>query len=339
MTQINDAAAGSGPGFETRSGELSGRIVIVVNPVSGRHKRDVINRIAQKLRDPKRHVEIIESRGPGHICEIARTIVAQAILIAGGDGSVNEAVRGLLKRLNPRPLLGIIPQGSANILRYELALPTSVSGLVDIFLAGRIGHLHIGLANERPFTLMASAGFDAEVVKTVSKPLKQRIGRLAYVYTALKLVFGYKGDDIEVNTGDAIFLAKLIIVTKSKYYGGSFVLDRETSSTLPGLTLIAVSDVGFFSLLKLGIGLISGRLNGATLITRTPVRLAQLRSQREVATQIDGDQLGATPMVVSECSETLEVFMGSSGIVHLAECNRFRGRFGFCAHRRKPSIS
>jgi diacylglycerol kinase (ATP) len=313
VTQINHAIDGLEPGFETRSGELSGRIVIVVNPVSRRHKRDVINLIAQKLQDPKRHVEVIESHGPGHICEIARTVVAQAILIAGGDGSVNEAVRGLLKRLYPRPLLGIIPQGSANILRYELALPTSVSGLVDIFLGGRVGHLHIGLANERPFTLMASVGFDAEVVKTVSKPLKQRIGRLSYVYVALKLVFSYKGDDIEVKTGDETFLAKLIIVTKSKYYGGGFVLDRETSSIRPGLKLIAVSDVGFVSLLKLGIGLISGRLNDATLVKRMPVRLVQLRSRREVATQIDGDHLGATPMVISECSETLEVFMGSSG--------------------------
>jgi diacylglycerol kinase (ATP) len=339
VTQINRAAVGSEPGFETRSGELSGRIVIVVNPVSGKHKRDVINLIAQKLQDPKRHVEIIESHGPGHICEIARTSVAQAILIAGGDGSVNEAVRGLLKRLYPRPLLGIIPQGSANILRYELALPTSVSGLVDIFLGGRIGHLHIGLANERPFTLMASAGFDAEVVKTVSKPLKQRIGRLAYVCAALKLVFGYKGDDIEVKTGDEKFFAKLIIVTKSKYYGGSFVLDRETSVIRAGLTLIAVSDVGFVSLLKLGIGLISGRLNDGTQIRRMPVQLVQLRSRREVATQIDGEQFGATPMVISESSETIEVFMGSSGLVNLAEVNRFRGRFGFFGHRRKPLIS
>jgi diacylglycerol kinase (ATP) len=225
-------------------------------------------------------------------------------------------VRGLLERLNPRPLLGIIPQGSANMLRYELALPTSVSGLVDIFLGGRIGHLHIGMANERPFTLMASVGFDAEVVKTVSKPLKQRIGRLAYVYTALKLAFVYEGDDIEVITDDEIFFTKLVVITKSKYYGGHFVLDRETSAIRPGLKLIAVSDIGFVSLLKLGIRLISGRLKDAALIRRLPVRLVQLRSRRQVATQIDGDQLGTTPMVISECSETLHVFIGSRGITN-----------------------
>jgi hypothetical protein len=44
---------------------------------------DVINLIAQKFQDPKRHVEVIESHGPGRIFEIARTIVAEAILIAG----------------------------------------------------------------------------------------------------------------------------------------------------------------------------------------------------------------------------------------------------------------
>jgi diacylglycerol kinase family enzyme len=83
MTQINHATVGSEPGFETRSGELSGRIVIVVNPVSGKHKMDVINLMAQKFQDPKRHVEVTESHGPGHIFEIARTIVAEAIMIAG----------------------------------------------------------------------------------------------------------------------------------------------------------------------------------------------------------------------------------------------------------------
>jgi diacylglycerol kinase (ATP) len=155
-----------------------------------------------------------------------------------------------------------------------------------------------------------------------------------YVYTALKLAFVYKGDVIEVTTEDEIFFAKLIIVTKSKYYGGSFVLDRETSAIRSGLKLIAVSDIGFVSLLKLGIGLIGGRLNDAALVRRMPVRLVQLRSQREVATQIDGDQLGATPMVVSECSETLEVFIGSGGIANWAENNRFRGCFGFFGHRR-----
>jgi diacylglycerol kinase (ATP) len=60
---------------------------------------------------------------------------------------------------------------------------------------------------------MASVGFDAEVVKTVSMPWKRRIGRVAYVYAALKLAFCYKGGDIEVNTGDEIFSAKLVIAT------------------------------------------------------------------------------------------------------------------------------
>jgi diacylglycerol kinase family enzyme len=90
VNQIKNAAIGPEPGVENRSAELSGRIVIVVNPVSGKHtgkhKRDVINRIAEMLQNPTRDVEVIESDGLGDICEIARTVVAQAILIAGGMG-------------------------------------------------------------------------------------------------------------------------------------------------------------------------------------------------------------------------------------------------------------
>jgi diacylglycerol kinase family enzyme len=294
------------------AGDLSGRIAILMNPVSGTHQKDVVRLIAQNLQGPRRNVEVMETRAPGHIREIARTLAAQAILVAGGDGSVNEAVRGLLERPRPRPVLGIIPQGTASVLGYELGLPASAAGLAGVFLENRIGHLHIGLANGRPFVLMASAGFDAEVVKTVSLSLKEKIGGLAYVYAAAKACLRHDAGDIEVQTDQGAFLAKSVIITNAKHYGGNFVIDRNMSAVRPGLSLIAVSDVGLVSVLKLGLCLICGRLDSADIIRRMPVRRVRLRSRREIATQVDGDLLGSTPMVVSEGTDTIEVFIPSS---------------------------
>jgi diacylglycerol kinase family enzyme len=145
--RIGCGTGGSKPGADVCPGQLSGRIVIVANPGAGKHDRNTINFIAEKMRRRECRVEVIESQGAGHIGEIARTIDARAILIAGGDGSINEAIAGLLKRSRPRPLLGIIPQGTANVLGHDLGLPSSPSDLADVFLRGRIAPLHLGLAN------------------------------------------------------------------------------------------------------------------------------------------------------------------------------------------------
>jgi len=64
-------------------------------------------------------------------------------------------------------------------------------------------------------------------------------------------------------------------------------------------------------LITLAAELLMGKLGDSSLVERMPARGVQLRSQREIATQIDGDQLGTTPLEVSECPETIEVFVGS----------------------------
>jgi diacylglycerol kinase (ATP) len=307
--RIGCEAGGSDPGPDVCPGQFRGRIVVVTNPGAGRHDRNTVNLIAERMRRHDCRVEVVESHGAGHIGEIARTAVAEAVLIAGGDGSINEAVGGLLKRSRPRPVLGIIPQGTANVLGHDLGLPRGPSDLAEVFLRGRVRPLHIGLANGNPFVLMASAGFDAEVVGRVDKRLKRLTGRFAYAYAAIRAAFGYNNYDVEVTTRDAKFLAKLVIVTNSKYYGGNFVLDKETSALAPGMKLIFARDLSILNLMTLAAELLMGKLGESSLVERMPARGVQLRSQREIATQIDGDLLGTTPVVISECPETIEVFV------------------------------
>jgi len=308
--RIDCAAGDSGPGSDVRSGQFARRVVVVANPGAGRHDRNTVNFIAERLRGHDCRVEVVESHAAGHIGEIACAADAEAILIAGGDGSINEAVGGLLKRPRPRPVLGVIPQGTANVLCHDLGLPSSPSELADVFLRGRVRPLHIGLANGNPFVLMASAGFDAEVVGRVDQRLKRLTGRFAYAYAAIKVAFGYKNYDMEVTTRDAKFLAKLAIVSNSKYYGGKFLIDNETSALTPGMKLIFARNLSVMSLITLAAELLMGKLGDSSLIERMPARGVQLRSRHAIATQIDGDLLGTTPMVISECPDTIEVFVG-----------------------------
>ena len=285
----------------------SGLTTIVANPTAGHHEKKAIASIAQRLRDAGREVEIVETDRTGSLREFARTCDARTLLVAGGDGSVNEAVTGLLERAEPRPVLGIIPQGTANILGAELGLPGDVEGLVDVFLNFRLGRLHLGLANGRPFVLMASVGFDAEVVRTVSLPLKRKIGKWAYVLAALKLCLQRRLENVEVRVGEEVFDAKLVVVTNSKFYGGQFVIDKEASVLRPGLSVVALPHVDIASLLWLGFLVAFGDASRTKLVRRMPAQRVEVRSRIAVATQVDGDALGITPILISKCPDTIEV--------------------------------
>ncbi|WBJ99756.1 diacylglycerol/lipid kinase family protein [Methylocystis parvus] len=283
--------------------------VIVVNPDAGGERRRLAEAVTAALAARGRRVVVETAIHRGHIRQTAESVRAGALLVAGGDGSVNEAVRGLLARPGPRPKLGVVPQGTVNVLAQELRLPKDGAALAEIFLRGATKPLYVGLANGRPFTLMASAGLDAEVVKTVDigrKRLKRHLGRLAYALAAAKIFARGGFPDIEAETDAGALRAKCVVVAKSRYYGGNYVIDASADVTRPGLSLVALTEVSPRAALALFRYVATGRLDEAGCVKRLAIRKATLRGAG--AAQIDGDYLGPAPVEICEAEETLDVF-------------------------------
>jgi diacylglycerol kinase (ATP) len=292
--------------------ELSGRIVILANPAAGRRNRAALSRLAAALTAATRQVDVSESPGPGDIRRLARDVDADCLLVAGGDGSVNEAVVGLLERPGARPVLGVVPQGTVNILARELGLPHDMAALARAYLANRRGKLHLGLANDRPFVLMASVGLDAEVVHALRPELKRVIGRAAYLIEAMRLALR-KGPLLEIETDAGLVAAKLAVFTKSSRYGGEFVIARNSRVLTPGLRLVALREVGPLALCRLGFFMMLGRMEDSGLVATIETRHAHVRAPVPVATQVDGDPLGVTPLLVREAEETLDILLPFEG--------------------------
>lgn len=280
--------------------------LIAVNPDAGGARLGIAAAVAEGLRAHGRRVVVEEAARPGQIRHLAENAPAGALLVAGGDGSINEAVRGLLSRQGPRPQLGVIPQGTVNVLWRELGLPRDGGALADIFSRGATKQLHVGRANGRPFTLMASAGLDAAVVAALDPALKQRIGRLAYAAAAARILASGDFPEVEAQTDAGDLRAKCVIVANASYYGGSFVIDREADVTQPGLRLVALTEISpraTFALLRY---FASGRVDAAGCVRKLAVRRVALRGAGVVA-QIDGDFLGPAPIEICEARQTLEI--------------------------------
>ena len=117
------------------------------------------------------------------------------MIVSGGDGTINEALQGLVGR---RVRLAIWPRGTANVVGRELQLPRQIERLADIVAAGETRRIHVGCATientgeRRYFLLMAGIGIDAAIVDCVRPALKKRVGEAAFWYSGLETFARWK---------------------------------------------------------------------------------------------------------------------------------------------------
>ena len=108
---------------------------------------------------------------------------AELIFVWGGDGTVQRCIDALA---GTTAALAVIPAGTANLLAGNLQIPADLTSAVRIGLHGRRRRLDTGSVNGEHFAVMAGAGLDARMIKDAGRRMKDRAGRLAYVYTAAK---------------------------------------------------------------------------------------------------------------------------------------------------------
>ena len=133
-------------------------------------------------------------RAAGHSIEVrvtlekgdARRFVAEAgevylLIAAGGDGTVNEVVHGLMDLSRAaRPVLGVVPLGTANDFAIGCGIPRDPEEALTLCMEGEGAPVDVGKANEHWFLNAASIGFGAEVTASTPPELKRLLGQAAY---------------------------------------------------------------------------------------------------------------------------------------------------------------
>jgi lipid kinase YegS len=137
---------------------------------------------------------VTQQRAVGHTIEVmvtsekgdARRFAAEAgevdlLIAAGGDGTVNEIVHGLMDLPTAaRPALGVVPLGTANDFATGCGIPHDPEQALALCMEGKKVPIDVGKANEHWFVNAASGGFGAEVTATTPPELKRLLGPAAY---------------------------------------------------------------------------------------------------------------------------------------------------------------
>lgn len=198
---------------EEPSTTRSARHWLILNPTSG--TVDHIEQIRHLATD--RGYRIEETEEEEHAIELAEAAAADAVdvlAVAGGDGTVHEAVQGLVRvDALDDVTLGVIPAGTENIFATNLGIQNIEQGF-DVLETGETRRIDIGIAGDEPFVMSCIAGLTADASVATSSELKERFGSLAFVIAGLQEVATFEELHLEINavlngeettwTGDAL---------------------------------------------------------------------------------------------------------------------------------------
>ena len=286
--------------------------LLIHNPRAGRSgpKRP------QQLEEARRifaaagvETELCLTSTPGEATWLARRAAREGrdlVIICGGDGTMNEALNGIVAEPSGRQIpLALLPGGTANVLAKELGLPRDIPAAAEILSRGTLVELALGLAipledpaAQRYFLCVAGAGPDGMMVYSVKPEAKSKAGILAYWWEGFRQVFRYRFPRFHVITAEHSLDATLVVVGRTKHYGGPFCITTRADLFEDGFELAAITTRSALRYLSYMPKLWRGKLRaerGVFFWKSDLVRCEALGNERVYA-QVDGEPLGPLPV-------------------------------------------
>jgi diacylglycerol kinase (ATP) len=286
--------------------------LLIHNPNAGNGgvgRRQMLDQARRILSSGGIEAELVETRGPGDATQMAQQATMegrQLVIACGGDGTLNEVVNGLAAEQNGhRVPLALLPGGTANVLAKELDLPWDIPGAAEKLIHGQLKDIALGLATpieqpdkKRYFLSVAGAGPDGMIVYAIDLDLKARVGILAYWWQGAREVFRYKFPHFRVVGGGQKISATLVVVGRTKHYGGPFKITTEADLYENKFELMALTTQSGFRYLSYLPSLWFQKLRGTDGVHfwKSNSIVCEPLDSNPVYAQIDGEPLARLPV-------------------------------------------
>ena len=285
----------------TNNEERARRLLVIFNPTAGNRAQ---RRLAEWLAALERlgaPVSLSETKAPRHAEALARAAdpaLVDAVVAAGGDGTINEVVNGLAQSSLP---LGILPLGTANVLAGEIGLPSRPLDVARVLAFAPARPVWPGEAwaeganmAGRRFLIMAGIGFDADVVEALDLPLKRRLarlglGKLAYVTSIMGRLRDYRPCSYRAELDGVAVEGASLVAAKAHFYGGRFVLAPTARLDDPAFQVVLFGRGGRGAALGYMAAMAAGMLRRCPSVRIVAARQVRLSEPPGAAVQIDGD--------------------------------------------------
>ena len=283
-------------------------LVLVVNSMASAvtpRNRQLVEEVLRARHD----VTVVVTTAREHASVLAGEAAADglgAVVVLGGDGTVNEAANGLV---GSSTALAVLPGGSTNVFARTIGLPNrvvpAVHRLVAALDSGSIRRIGVGQAGDRFFLFHLGIGFDAEVVHQVELrgQLKRWLGHGLFAYGAITTWLSHYDRsrprfNVRLADGEVIPDGYFAIFEASDPYTffgpRAFRLAPGTGFDT-GLSLVVLQDLSAVTLVGAAVAALAGgrRLPGMGFVTmRRGIDVVHLEGFGPFPYQVDGDYLG-----------------------------------------------
>jgi len=272
---------------------------LFLNPVAGRGRaKRRLPRVLELLEAAGIHVEVHQSTGVGDLENQVREAVRNGttqLIVAGGDGSVHEAVNGIMAA-GGGGALGVVPVGTGNDFAKAAGIPLDWEAATTL-LARRVADgahprsIDLGRMNERWFANGAGIGLDAKVTQ-IARSYRWPIGDLVYLAAIFRAMLdGIATPEILIRSDELQWEGPLTLanVSNGPWVGGMFHIAPMAKNDDELLELLIAAPVTRRRILQLLPKLMRGTHMRETEIVHASVRRVTVSASTAVPSHLDGE--------------------------------------------------
>lgn len=276
------------------------RARIIYNPSAGREQfRSELPYVLEQLEQAGYEASAHATTGEGDATREAKLVAERKydlLIIAGGDGTINEVVSGIAEA-SYRPRIGIIPAGTTNDFARALFMPKDTKEAIKVILEENERALDIGKVNGKYFINIAGGGDLTELTFDVSTKMKATLGRLAYYVKGIEMLPSIRSSSVTIEYDGEVFEGDIMLF---------LVANTNSVSGFDQLAPDALLDDGYFDMIILKktnladfVRLVTAALRGIHLkdekIIYTQAKRIKVTPHKKMLLNLDGEYGGEFP--------------------------------------------
>ena len=286
------------------------KAMLIINPTSGGEKAlDYKEKLENKA---KEYFEYVETK----ITEKAKDATAfaeeaskenyEAVIVFGGDGTVNEVISGIAEK-DYIPKLGIIPGGTGNLITKLLEISQDIDEAIDQLDFNKTNAIDIGKANKSYFGYIFSVGSLPEAIHNVEIEDKTKYGVLAYAINTIKSVIKDEVFNIKIETENGSYEeeASQVLVLLSNYYADKKIFEENKDGYA---NILILKNASIISKLSLIPDLLKGDIVENDNIEYIKAKDITISSDTKLESDIDGDRSDDLPVKITVLGNHIEIY-------------------------------
>lgn len=286
------------------------KAMVIINPTSGGEQ--ALNYKEKIENKAKEYFEVVETRitekalDATHFAEEAAKEKYEAVIVFGGDGTVNEVISGIAEK-EYIPKLGIIPGGTGNLITKLVQIDQDIDKAIESLDFNLTNKIDIGKANDHYFGYIFSVGSLPEAIHNVEIEDKTKFGMFAYAINTVKSVIRDEVFNIKVETENGNYEgeASQVLVLLSNYFSDKKIFDE---NKVGYANILILKDASIFSKLSLIPDLLKGDVVENDSIEYIKAKTIKISSDIEIESDIDGDQSDDLPVEIKVLGNHIEIY-------------------------------